>query len=385
MIGSEDFMTAQSAFLAEKVGQLFMVGFEGQEVTPELADWMTSYHWGGVIVFGRNVESPAQLLRLTQGLQSLTQSHSQWPLLMAVDQEGGRVARLKAPFTAFPSAARVGQARSARLAYDVGYLMAQELRAVGINMDMAPVLDVLTNPANTVIGDRAFGSHPDWVGRFGAAFVRGMRAAGVLTVGKHFPGHGDTVLDSHVARPVCERTVAQLNACELLPFREGIAAGIDAIMTAHVIYPAWDSEQPATLSPTILTGILRDQMGFAGAIVTDDLGMAAVAETGPWEEIPLRALHAGVDLLLICHDRPRQESAYTRVLNAVQQGELPEALLNRAMARIQALKFGLNRLLQGAPAPASLACIGSAPHRALVEIICQQSAQMAVERRPDGG
>lgn len=378
-------MTAQSASLAEKVGQLFMVGFEGQELTPELADWMTSYRWGGVIIFGRNVESPAQLLRLTQGLQSLTQGHSQWPLLIAVDQEGGRVARLKAPFTAVPSAARVGQAHSERSAYDVGRLMARELRAVGINMDMAPVLDVLTNPANTVIGDRAFSSHPDRVARFGTAFVRGMHAAGVLTVGKHFPGHGDTVLDSHVARPMCERTAAQLKACELLPFRQAIGAGIDALMTAHVIYPAWDPQRPATLSPTILAGILRDKMGFGRVIVTDDLGMAAVAGTVPWEELPLRALLAGVDLLLICHDRRRQERAFTCVLHGVRHGEIPEALLDRAVARVQALKFALNRLLRGVAAPPSLACIGSAPHRALVEMICQQPAEAAVERGPDGG
>jgi beta-N-acetylhexosaminidase len=361
-----------------------MVGFEGTEVTRDLANWMAAYRWGGVIIFGRNVESPTQLLSLTQGLQSIAQGHNQRPLLIAVDQEGGRVARLKAPFTAFPSAAKIGQTHSQRLAYDVGRVMARELRAVGINMDMAPVLDVLTNPANTVIGDRAFGSHPDMVARLGTAFVRGMRAAGVLTVGKHFPGHGDTLLDSHVARPVCERTVAQLEACELLPFREAVAAGIEAIMTAHVIYPAWDPQQPATLSPTILTSLLREQLGFAGVIITDDLGMAAAAETGPWEEIPLQALRAGVNLLLICHDRQRQESAYMRVLDAVQSSAFSETLLDRAVARTQALKSGLHGLLQDDAAPATLACIGSAVHQALVETIRQQSANATVERHLHG-
>jgi beta-N-acetylhexosaminidase len=370
--------------LTEKVGRLFMVGFEGTEMSSDLADWMSTYGWGGVIIFGRNVDSPAQLLQLTQGLQSLTQRRYQPPLLVAVDQEGGRVSRLKAPFTPFPSAATLGKTGSERLVRDVGRAMARELRAVGINMDMAPVLDVLTNPTNAVIGDRAFGSRAGSVARLGTAFIHGMRAAGVLTVGKHFPGHGDTVLDSHVALPVCERTATQLNACELLPFRAAIAAGVDAIMTAHVTYPTWDAQHPATLSPTILTEILREAMGFTGVIVTDDLGMAAVAETVPWQEIPLQALGAGADLLLICHDRERQESAYTRVLNAVHSGELPEVVLDQAVARIQGLKSQLNSWLQSDIRPAPLACIGSAVHQAFVEMIRAQCAEAEGKGLPHG-
>jgi beta-N-acetylhexosaminidase len=367
-------MSRRQLSLTEKVGQLFMVGIEGTEMSSDLADWMSTYGWGGVIIFGRNVDSPAQLLRLTQDLQSLAQRRYQPPLLVAVDQEGGRVSRLKVPFTPFPSAAALGQTGSKRLVHDVGHAMARELRAVGINLDMAPVLDVLTNPGNTVIGDRAFGSHAGSVAQLGTAFIHGMRAAGVLTVGKHFPGHGDTVLDSHVALPVCERTATQLNACELLPFRAAIAAGIEAIMTAHVIYPTWDALHPATLSPTILTEILRQGMGFTGVIVTDDLGMAAVAETVPWQEIPLRALGAGADLLLICHGRERQESAYTRLLDAVHSGELPEVIVDQAVARIQGLKSQLNSWSQSDVKPAPLACIGSAAHQAFVETIRAQYA-----------
>ena len=369
-------MSLRQLSLTERVGQLFMVGFEGREVSSDLADWLSTYSWGGVIIFGRNVDSPAQLLRLIQDLQSLAQRRYQRPLLVAVDQEGGRVSRLKVPFTPFPSAATLGHTGSERLVYDVGHAMARELRAVGINMDMAPVLDVLTNPGNTVIGDRAFGSHAGAVARLGTAFIQGMRAAGVLTVGKHFPGHGDTVLDSHVALPVCERTATQLHACELLPFRAAIAAGIEAIMTAHVIYPTWDAQHPATLSPTILTEILREAMGFTGVIVTDDLGMAAVAETLPWQEIPLRALGAGADLLLICHDRGRQEGAYTRVLDAARSGELPEVVLNQAVARVQRLQSRLHSGLQSDASLVPLTCIGSAVHRAFVETVRAQHAEV---------
>jgi beta-N-acetylhexosaminidase len=377
-------MVSRGLSLGEKIGQLFMVGFEGTEVTSELAAWMATYSWGGVIIFARNVESPAQLRALTEGLQGGEGTRSHHPLLIAVDQEGGRVARLKSPFTTFPSAAQVGQMGSEQLAFGVGQAIATELRAVGINMDMVPVLDVRTNPANRVIGDRAFSADPGCVARLGRAFMCGMHAAGVLAVGKHFPGHGDTWLDSHLALPISERTVAQLDACELLPFRAAIAAGLAAIMTAHVICTAWDPHHPATLSWPILTGILRAEMGFTGVIISDDLGMAAVSQTVPWEEVPLRALRAGVDLLLICHHRQRQEQAYARVLCAVQRGELPETLVDGAVARVHRLKARLHRLLQDVASPALLACIGSAQHQALAASIIQQSAHQPTRKNSHG-
>jgi beta-N-acetylhexosaminidase len=355
--------------LAEKIGQLFVVGFEGTENTPALEAWMASYGWGGLIIFGRNVSSPAQLLSLTQGLQSVARERKHPPLLIAVDQEGGRVARLKAPFTTFPSAAMVGQTGSEELPYSIGKALGSELSAVGITMDMAPVLDVLSNPDNTVVGDRAFSTDPQQVARLGTAFMHGLHAAGVIAVGKHFPGHGDTLLDSHVALPVCERSVVQLSTCERFPFTAAIAGGLEAIMTAHVIYPAWDAHLPATLSSAILTGILRGEMGFQGVIISDDLGMAAVSETMPWEEVPVQALRAGVDLLLICHQRERQEQAYARVLSAVQRGEMAESLVDRAVARVHRLKSRFQRRFQGVANRPSLACIGAPEHGALAASI----------------
>jgi len=313
--------------------------------------------------------SPEQLATLLHDLQTAIQSHDRRPLLMAVDQEGGRVARLKAPFTNFPTAAMVGRTGSDQLAAEVGSALAAELYAVGINMDMAPVLDVLTNPANMVIGDRAFGADPHGVARLGAAFIRGLHTGGVLAVAKHFPGHGDTRLDSHVARPVSTRSRSQLESCELVPFHEAIAAGVDAMMTAHVVYPAWDAQVPATLSPTILTSVLRQEMGYAGVIVSDDLGMAAVAQALPWEEVPVRALQAGVDLLLICHDRQRQEGAYDAVVRAIQDGRLPEELIDRAVARVGALKGKLTALQDGLSSPSTLSCIGCSEHQALAEAL----------------
>jgi beta-N-acetylhexosaminidase len=361
-------MARTALSLAERVGQLFMVGFEGTAVTPGLAGWLREFAWGGLMLFPRNIESPTQLQVLIHGLQEVAQSRGTLPLLIAVDQEGGRVARLKSPFTAFPSAARLGRLGSEQRVYEVGRAIALELRAVGINMNMAPVLDVLTNPANPVIGDRAYASDPRAVARLGAAFIRGTHAAGVLATGKHFPGHGDTALDSHVARPVSERSVAQMEACELLPFRAAVQAGLGTLMTAHVRYPAWDAAYPATLSRAVLTGVLRGQLGFAGAIATDDLGMQAVADAFPWEEVPRRALQAGADLLLVCHHRQRQEQAYADVLRAVHKGELSETRVEEAFARVHALKARL--IGQGqAPVPTSLACIGSAEHCALAAVL----------------
>jgi beta-N-acetylhexosaminidase len=372
------------ASLSQKVGQVFMVGFEGTEVTPELAAWLRRFAWGGVILFGRNVVAPAQLAALTQGLQAVAGDGAAPPLLIAVDQEGGRVARLKAPFTSFPSAATVGRTGSEASAFDIGAALGRELSAVGINMDMAPVLDVLANPANTVIGDRAFGDDPRCVARLAVAWLRGLHSAGVLAVGKHFPGHGATAVDSHVALPVAERTLAQLEACELVPFRDALAAGVAAIMTAHVLYPAWDGGHPATLSPAILTGLLRRRLGFRGAIITDDLGMAGVAAAYPPQDIPVQALRAGADLLLLCHHRQRQEEAYGRVLRAVQSGELPEAIVDRAVARIQQLKRRWRRLRAGVHAPATLDGIGSPSHQKIVEAVRARAHERAgIERAND--
>jgi beta-N-acetylhexosaminidase len=363
---------------AAKVGQLFMVGFEGTTVTPELRGWMREFAWGGLIIFGRNVVSPAQLAALTQALQETAQAEVGMPLLIAVDQEGGRVARLPAPFTAFPSAATLGATGSPALVRRVAAAIGRELAAVGINMDMAPVLDVLTNPANTVIGDRAFSGDPAAVARLGTAFMHGLHAAGVLATGKHFPGHGATQLDSHVAQPLCERSREQLRRCELRPFRAAVAAGIAALMTAHVVYPAWDARAPATLSPHLVTRLLRQAIGYDGVVISDDLEMAGVTQGLPWEEVPLLALRAGVDVLLICHHPERQAQAHRRLLRALQAGELPEAAVDRAVARIHRLKQRLAQLRRAVAEPPALDCIGSAAHHALADAV-RASARRTAE------
>ena len=263
--------------LREAIGQLFILGFEGRVASQALKAFLRECHPGGLILFARNLGSPEELAALTATLQAASPT----PLFVAIDQEGGRVARLGPPFTQWPSPSEVGAFGSVKLTYALGEAMAKELLAVGINMNLAPVLDVLTNPENPVMAGRSFGADPKAVAQLGTAFFRGQRDAGVIAVGKHFPGHGDTVTDSHLALPVVRHDLARLLAVELAPFVEAIHEGIAALMTAHLLVPALDAEWPATLSRAILSDLLRDQLGFAGLIISDDLLMRGVADTNP--------------------------------------------------------------------------------------------------------
>ena len=254
-------------------GRAIVCGFEGSAVDAELRELLREVRPAGLIFFARNIESPEQLLELSRELKALRPDE---PLLLSVDQEGGRVARMKSPATEWPALRELGASDDPALAERLGRALALELRAVGIDVDFAPVLDVDTNPDNPVIGDRAFGSRPEEVGRLGAAFVRGMQGAGVGACGKHFPGHGDTAIDSHLDLPSVEHDLERLRRVEWPPFAAAIEAGVDAIMTAHVLVPALDAEHPGTLSPEVL-GRLRDELGFQGVIVSDDIEMKAVA------------------------------------------------------------------------------------------------------------
>ncbi|MFQ5716101.1 MAG: beta-N-acetylhexosaminidase, partial [Nitrospinales bacterium] len=251
---------------------------------------------------GRNFVSIPQLHRLIRDVQRLASTRgSGIPLFISVDQEGGRVSRLKSPFSEFPSQSCLGKAQSEDLAFRFGQALAWELKAVGINMDFAPVLDVNTNPANPIIGNRALSDDPHWTARLGGAVVRGIRETGVLPVGKHFPGHGDTREDSHLELPRVQKDAAALDQTELLPFAHAIQEGLEAVMTAHVVYPAWDAEYPASFSKTILQDILRTKLNFQGLVISDDLEMKAVENHFPLESIPALGLDAGLDLFLICN------------------------------------------------------------------------------------
>ncbi|HXF93116.1 MAG TPA: beta-N-acetylhexosaminidase [Nitrospiraceae bacterium] len=354
--------------LREKVGQLFMAGFSGTAASKDVASLVTDYKPSGVILFSRNLEALGQIVQLTNDLQKLSPGS---PLLIAIDQEGGRVSRLPAEFTLFPPCAVLGACRSYDLAYAVAATTAAELRAVGINMNMAPVLDVNSNPANPVIGDRAFGSDPRTVCEMGQATVAGLQDNEVIACGKHFPGHGDTAADSHKELPVVEAPVERLREIELPPFRYAIAHGVATLMTAHVLYRAWDPRWPATLSPTILTTLLRGEMGFEGVVLTDDLEMRAIIDHYGVEEAAVRAFLAGADMLLICQDPARTATAVRAMERAVEDGTIPAGRLEISLERIARLK----RRFLSAYKPISLAdaklVVGCRTHKALLDSIRQ--------------
>ncbi len=357
----------------EKIGQLFMVGFLGTSVTPELASFIKDYKPGGVILFSRNLESVEQIVELTNDLQRCSPKS---PLLISIDQEGGRVSRLPKGFTIFPPCELLGRCNSSELAYAAAATIAKELKAVGINMNMAPVLDVNSNPDNPVIGDRAFGSTPEVVGEMGLVTAAGLQDNKVVACGKHFPGHGDTNADSHKELPVVEASRERLEAVEFPPFRRAAAAGVATMMTAHVLYKALDERIPATLSPAVITNLLREEMRYDGVVLTDDLEMHAIVDHYGPGDAAVRALLAGCDVLLICKDRDREIAAFAAVEQAVSSGTIESARLNQSVARIQRVKQRF--LLPYRPAIISEAKLvaGCRTHQALLHNMQQAKARL---------
>ncbi len=341
-----------SASLQQQIGQMIISGFHGTTITPETEDLIRNRNIGGLILFGRNFESPNQLYHLIKDLQSLAlSSNPEWPLFISVDQEGGRVARLKSPFTDYPPLCCLGEAQSESLTIRFAKALAIELLEVGINMDYAPVLDVHTNPKNPVIGDRAFSSSPYETAKLGNAFIQGFRQAGIIPVGKHFPGHGDTHLDSHLDLPYVNRSKEVLENVELIPFKETIEKGLDVLMTAHVVYSQWDEENPATFSKTILQNILRKQLGFKGIIISDDLEMKAVEKYFPLDSIPRLGLEAGLDIFLVCHNLDKVKELQDLIVKSVDAGKVTHKRIEESLTRILKVKNNMAVLPPTPPQP----------------------------------
>ena len=324
--------------LRRHVGQLAIVGFDGFTMPAEIRAMAREFDLGGVIFFARNVEAPEQVADLSRQSQELAR---ETPLWVSVDQEGGRVARLKRPFTEWPPMITLGRAGAAseQLAERFARALAAELHAVGISMDYTPVLDVHTNPKNPVIGDRALAERAEDVARLGAAIVRTLQGAGIAACGKHFPGHGDTGTDSHFELPLLDHPPDRLEAVELVPFRAAIAADVAAIMTAHILIPALDDTRPATLSPRIVDGLLKKQLGFGGLVLSDDLEMKAISGRYGHSEATVQAIAAGCDAVLMCAPQPQaQMAALEAIIYAVEKGALPLTRVEDAMARHRKVK-----------------------------------------------
>ncbi|GEN07014.1 beta-N-acetylhexosaminidase [Myxococcus fulvus] len=349
-------MTASALY--RDCARLFMVGFPGTRVDADLASLMDDGIYGAIL-FKRNVGTAQETAALCHALKV----RAGRPFILSVDQEGGRVARLRgAPFTTLPPMRELGQRGDAAVVERVGRLLAHELRAVGFDWDFAPVLDVDTNPANPVIGDRSFSRDAEEVGRLGVALARGLEAGGVASCGKHFPGHGDTMTDSHLTLPRLPHDLERLRRVELVPFRAFAQARLASLMTAHVMFDALDKEMPATMSERVLTGVLRQELGFDGVLVSDDLEMKAIAAHYSVEEAAVRGTLAGVDLFLVCHQVDVQRRAIEAVVKAVESGRIPRERITEAHRRLDVLSARFAH-----PAEDRLATLGGAEHLALAQ------------------
>ncbi|MCX5288007.1 MULTISPECIES: glycoside hydrolase family 3 protein [unclassified Streptomyces] len=382
--------------LPEKVGQLFVMRVYGHSATaPDQADidanlkeigvhtaaeLIARYRVGGIIYFtwAHNTRDPHQIAGLSNGIQraSLTQPRG-LPVLVATDQEHGIVCRVGAPATLFPGAMAMGAGGSRRDAHTLGRISGAELRAIGINQDYSPDADVNINPANPVIGVRSFGADPDAVAGLVAAEVAGYQSSSVAATAKHFPGHGDTAVDSHYGFPVITHSRELWEKLDAVPFRAAVRAGIGSIMTAHIQFPALDdSGDPATLSHPILTGILRGELGYDGVVVTDSLGMEGVRTKYGDDRVPVLALKAGVDQLL---NPPDLAVAWNAVLKAVQDGELTEARLDESLLRILRLKARLRLFEQPyADGRGVDRMVGTGAHLAAADRIAERTTTLLV-------
>jgi beta-N-acetylhexosaminidase len=353
-----------SAVTALKIGpgHALAVGFEGTRIPDALAKLAATAGLGGVILFARNCPSLEAVLSLTAAVRQLDPD-----VLVMVDHEGGRIHRLPPPFTRFPAAATVGRSGDVHLAAAVARAMARELRAAGFDSGLAPVLDCRLNSANTVIGDRAFGTAPDSVAAYGLAVIEAMLSEGLLPVAKHFPGHGRPALDSHLALPEVDATIEDLDRGDLVPFRAALGAACPAVMVAHVRYRALDAALPASLSPEVIDGLLRRRLGYGGLVLSDDLEMAAVAGTWGVAGAARRFLAAGGDLALICEGVEARNDAIVGIRADIDRGALD---LGPGARRRQAVR---RRLATTGPRP-SLSVIGCAEHRALAAEVARHSA-----------
>ena len=350
------------------MGQLLIAGFNGPQIPPELRSIAREFSLGGVIFFARNVVDPEQVAEVSFEASQLVPDRPVW---VSVDQEGGRVARLKAPFTEWPPMITLGRSGDSSLAVRFARALAQELKAVGVTLDYAPVLDILTNPKNPAIGDRALGEQAHDVARLGAAVIRTLQAEGIAACGKHFPGHGDTTTDSHVELPLVEHPPDRLRHVEFRPFRAAVEADVATMMCAHVLVPAFDEERPASLSKRIVTELLRDELHYDGVILTDDLEMKAIASHYAVPSAAVLAVEAGCDGVLICSgDHDTQAAAVEALVHAVEEDRLrltrvEDALKRQRLAKERFLAAPVaSRPLSGR---ALRAAVGGEEHRAIAD------------------
>lgn len=353
--------------LLQKLGQMVMCGFDGTVPSESILRLIRDYRVGGVIYFRRNIGTVAEVAELSRSLRKVHDALGGPPLWIAVDQEGGMVARIDRDAVVVPGNMALGAVGKPEYAYEAARISGVELRQMGINLNFAPCVDVNNNPANPVVGVRSFGENPELVAVLGAAAVQGFQEVGVSACAKHFPGHGDTAADSHHELPLVPHSRERLEQVELPPFRRAIEAGVDAVMTAHVRFPAWEpSGVAATLSPAILSGLLREELRFDGVVVTDCLEMNAISLTVGVGRGAVLAVAAGADIVLVSHREDRQVEALEALYAAALSGELPMERIDEAVARIVRAKLRREEAWWQAEAD-GVGAIGCKEHVAWVE------------------
>jgi beta-N-acetylhexosaminidase len=319
----------------QMAGQRLMVGFDGTELSTDVKYLIKNLHVGGLILFRRNIAAPEQVRHLCLSSQEYARSCGEPALFIAIDQEGGTVARLKSPFTEFPGNAHM---KGPQDAVDFARISARELRDVGINMNMAPVLDVAVDPQLSIMKDRAFGSDPEWVSRLGMAVIHHLQEGGVMSVAKHFPGIGRTTLDSHLELPFLETNAQDLTAIDLAPFREAVKNGVAGMMLSHICYRSLDDQRPASLSKKIARDLLRHGLGYDGVVMTDDLDMGAIKKHHDVQTSMQQILAAEIDIALICHRSPDIETAFETIRSFQSMSPANRRLGGQSVRRIMVLK-----------------------------------------------
>lgn len=337
--------------LNEKIGQLIIAGFDGIALDDNAKSLIKDDKIGGIILFGENVESVPQLVNLTNSIK-FENSNNKIPMFISVDEEGGSVSRMPKELRKFPSNRIIGDRNDDKLSYNIGKMIGKEIRSFGFNMNYAPVLDINSNPNNKVIGNRSFGNNVEVVSRLGIQTMKGLMDSNTISVVKHFPGHGDTSIDSHISLPVVEKDLEKLNSFEFIPFKKAIENGVDAIMVSHILLTQIDKNNPATMSKAVVSDILRGDLGFNGVVITDDMTMGAITENYSIENAAINSINAGTDIILVCHQYKTIKSTIEAIKKAVNVNKtINEERINESVYRILKLKekYNLNDKLIETP------------------------------------
>ncbi|MGV2965561.1 beta-N-acetylhexosaminidase [Paenibacillus xylanexedens] len=326
-----------SLTLEEKIGQMILAGVQGTTLDNQTKQMITDQKVGGIIFYANNVSTLEGTAKFVQSIKEVNQSNPV-PIFMSVDQEGGKVSRMPDTVESIPSSRKVGETKDNALAETMGELLARQVQLAGFNVDFAPVLDVNSNPKNPVIGDRSFGSSAELVSRMGIAEMKGLRSEGIIPVVKHFPGHGDTSVDSHLDLPVVNKTEKQLAKLEWIPFQAAVKEQVEAVMVAHILFPKLDPDHPASLSDVIIGEHLRGKFNYDGVVITDDLSMGAIAKNYKLDEAALATVKAGSDILLVAHSYESAKTIFDTLISAVKSGKITESRIDESVYRILALK-----------------------------------------------